>query len=60
MLIFPLIVKCRDAGGKVAQVHCDDVKRAIENAAHFRNNGYKEVWNEDPDGRLVDERTLST
>jgi hypothetical protein len=58
MATFPLIVKRRDATGAVATILCDTAKDAKENAQHFRDAGYKDVWMEDGEGRRIDEKSL--
>ena len=59
MATLPLKVKRRDATGAVAEVLCDTVASALENAKHFREQGYHNVWIEDVDGHKIDERTLN-
>jgi hypothetical protein len=58
MAKLPIIVKRRDSQGKVAQVMCDTVEDARINRKHFHDQGYKDVWMEDVDGRKIDESTL--
>jgi hypothetical protein len=58
MVTLPIKVKTRDPSGAVAEILCDTVSGAISNAKQFRETGHKDVWMEDVNGRLVDERTL--
>ena len=59
MATLPLIVKRRDGTGAVATVPCDTVKGALDNAKHFRDAGYTDVWIEDHEGRRIDESKLN-